>query len=1095
VVQLPGQDAIAPLPDNLPRRIGVGGWRPEVLEQNAQQFAHGFETLGMDIGLYDASQQRAQDALSQAKARSAAEVSNIQTQNDLANETDPAKAAGYIQKFQGNVNSAASMIPEGPQRDNFLTEQAPTLARSTVGVFNHINNLNNNQDLADFTNNETTAINAALSTPDDAQRGRVLANLQAQGQALVDKGVMTPEQWALRQQNVAKTYGITWTKNEALTADQTGDTSRIRAMLPNFLTSPDGAGGATPVPNDLNWAKGSGSFQAYGAQNDLPQKANFLMGAAVSRLGASQTGAAAIVGNAVSESGLSTTVGNWKNEDSHGLFQWNDAAGVRRWSKFQEWATSIDADPGNPMTQLAYAKVEASQMRGPNGMSVWQAVNSAPTVKEASDIWMRYFEAPKDQGAGASAARAREAMGAYRTYSTGQPNAFVGLPPPAQVASPDSAAVTQVDFSPTNPQPIPPRAQWPDGAASAAHTSTGELVYVGHDGTPLGGQTGGGTPANEGGAAPLSPPRSQWPDGAKAIVHQGDGSLAYVMSDGTLEPVPGSRATGSPGAMAPTKTGTILDHIPPQERAELGIYLANEATRIERRNYEASKQQVTLAKESMKGIQSDLVNGQPVPDQTINTIVAPLLHHPNPEVKQMAANIMNIRDNLAHFKGQTPAQVEDGIINQQAEYNQAVKANPGDPLNEMRFQTLQASKAYLKAYQTDISKNTLERAVREDVLPNGLTPLNPTDPSIVQEFTQRAAEAQKVADFYHLPEPVYLTQQDRVQFKRMAAAGGQPMAELAANAVAGLGSRAGTMFKQIGGDAPAFVSLGQLMLQGTSKQNIDDIAHYTAAANDKEAKRDLPRITDSVLARSKADDPLGTTGNTNNPLEGFGPDYQGRIRQTANILGGAWSARDGKDPKIDLDTNYYTTEWFNRAYTAALGGEMVNGKQYGGVANYGGGNFFSPSTWNNHPMTQKILVPPNVKAEDMGSLVARITDDDLSKMPRPPVDPAGHPISAAQIRNGYLTAIPDQDDGIFHGRYGVILGDPHDEGHRPVLSKDGKPFELNLSAGTLAEALKKRSPESYRDAPPPLRGPGAPLRNLPGMLEAGEEPATATATE
>ena len=204
MAQLPTEQAIGDLPDRLPRRMGVGGWQPGDLARGAQELARGGQQLGLDLGMLAGQEKNKDDQMAMAKANSLVAVSHVQTAQDLANETDPEKAALYPDRFRGNVDaaiSAAGLTPD--QEAKFRIQQAPETARYSVGADNHTKGLLKNSAIAGFETDSDNGIKTALNTDDDTARGNILTGLNGQLSALVGKGYLTPEEAVARGRDLS----------------------------------------------------------------------------------------------------------------------------------------------------------------------------------------------------------------------------------------------------------------------------------------------------------------------------------------------------------------------------------------------------------------------------------------------------------------------------------------------------------------------------------------------------------------------------------------------------------------------------------------------------------------------------------------------------------------------------------------------------------------------------------------------------------------------------------------------------------------------------------------------------------------------------
>ena len=249
---LPTEQDIGDLPDRLPRRMGVGSWQPGDLARGAQQLAMGGERLGQDLGMYAAHEQNQQNEADLAKAQSIAAVSHIKTAQDMTNETDPIKVAAYKDQFQTNLDNAASVISDPNVRAKFTLSQAPDIARYQVGADDRVKGLVKNQEIANFDQTSTGLINSAVGTEDEGQRAAAIAAIKANGQSLVSRGILTPEEWQGKAHEVAHGYASARVESEIARAKATGDTSRLQDLSKLFQFNPGEwsaapAGGAQPA--------------------------------------------------------------------------------------------------------------------------------------------------------------------------------------------------------------------------------------------------------------------------------------------------------------------------------------------------------------------------------------------------------------------------------------------------------------------------------------------------------------------------------------------------------------------------------------------------------------------------------------------------------------------------------------------------------------------------------------------------------------------------------------------------------------------------------------------------------------------------------
>ena len=1201
MAKLPTEQDIGDLPDHLPRRMGVGGWQPGDLERGAQQLARGGEQFGMDIGMLAGQQAQQENEAQLAAAQSQVAVAHIQTAQAVTASTDPSQVGMLRENYGQNVDDAAQLIKNPDVQAKFRMMEAPKVAQYQVGADERATGLVKNQAVADFGTNSTNLINAAVNTDDPGQRASALGAIKAQGISLVNRGLLTPEEWQAKARETQHDYATARIESEIARAKATGDTSRLQDLAKEFSFNPGEWGTTTPgaapaSPGNLDWSADSGNAQNPGPQ--LADKSRYLMNVAVNNLGATPAAAAAMVGHAIAESSLRTNVANEQGESSHGMFQLNQDAG--RWQPYLDWAKANGKDVNDPASQMQYAKVEAQSipMKDGSGRSVWDAVNQAKTSSDANQIWLTNFEKPRDQSQSVHDWRQKNVDLATASYAGGAPGGAPGGAVPAvapravgdsiargvggvtgsmnaatganpqQVLSmlrgqdvttthrdatgatvsetapglkdsdlkgpivlstgasndPNSASLVKaqlavlkgrgVDLSNVTVLGVGNRADFQKVGVNATLQKAAQDAgakfqpldagMIGPDGVhpipqgykAIAGQIGGAssgsapppgpapflgvTPPGATGANPhLTPPTSQWPPGASGVEHNDDGSLSYVMDDGRRLAVPGSRASGAPGAPSPSGTGTLLDALKPQDRAELGLKLQNEIDAIDRGREAQNNQYTKAAVGDLKARVESMTSGYPIgPNEAPS--MAPYANSPIPEVRKAYAETMAIRDNLSAYRGMSPAKVQSDVQQKEAYYNWLRETHPNDPSIERVGLILNAAQKYAKTFETEGVKQPLEWATKTGLLPQGTAPIDPNDPNVESALQRRVADAHTAAEAVGVPIR-YLQQSERPMMKEIARNGGQPMVDMAMHIVKAAGADAPQIFKEIGVDAPMFQKIGEMAASGGDPEAVKDIASVINARSDKSARSDLPTFNDKML--KSVGDPLGGT------MSRFGPDFEGRTRAAANMLMTAAAQRDGWDPKID--TSNYNNTFVNKAYDLAVGATFApDGTKYGGIVERNPRSLTSPSTWG--AQSNRVIAPNTMKADDFPKVINSITDADLRELPNAPRGPTGIPITAAQIHNSQLESMPDKD-GIFRGKYAVMI--PGADG-KPALARDGagKPWALDLAQPQLDSALRGRKPNSYQSAAP-ATAPSAPAspgryRDTPGTMALTNEAET-----
>lgn len=1054
MVTLPGEDSAGPLPDRLPRRSGVGGWQPDVISRDTSQFGQGFERLGQDIGIYDASQARQQDALTQARGDSLLNVANIQTGEKLKNATDPTQIAPIKDEYNSNLSNAAQVFPEGPQRDNFMMRHAPTIAQGLANADGRAKELSGQSAVAQLYSDRDNTIRAAAGIDNDAASAAAVTGLGPQIQALQAKGYITAETAQRLSAETAQQYVLARKNYLVDDARRRGDTSRLERFrstieMPgaqgpvNMNIPPEGRALLATIygpesGGDYNRRfapQGNATFQGYGDHPRITEKID-------PNQPDSPTNRSDAAG---APQFLSRT---WDIEAKK--------LGLKDFSPANQDAAAWD------LAQTAYKQ----QTRGGDLLTALKSSDPRVIAGVADALKGQWPSLPGGVQPGTTTSKFVSQFQSNLATAASQPGGaknagpFVGLPAAAgQVAGP--GATTQHD---PNSATVGPAGtdQAPNGAAlppqGVSATAVGPIQTDAQ---------GRAIQANGQPNLQLVPDRSKWPEGTDHVQPNADGSLSYVTKDGVASPVPGSKATGSPGLPLPTRpSGSLLDFLHPVEHAQVGLEIDNAIDLINRQKAQAIAFGSKQAAENMKGASAALTSGQgglgPVIEQFRQAYAA----HPDPAVREQFAALDAVNNQIQTYRGETPTQIAAQIDNIQRDYTKTLAANPDDPHLNLKASVLQASKDYLKNYQTDLAKDPLGRAAKEGVLPNDVTPINPSSPTIVDDLRQRAAQAQHVAEFYG-QAPQYLLPPERVALKQISQTGGQPMVDLAGHVVAGMGDNAGRFFKEIGGDAPAFSSVGALKVVGGDPQVIDDIAKYTAAMHDKNAKGDLPRFNEELMRKRGLLDPLADA------YSAFGADQTARMRATANIIMGARASREGTDPKID--PTQFTQTFFDKAYNQAIGATYdADGNQYGGIAKHGGG-------WTGNASSETTLAPYNMKASEFTHAIDSLTDNDIRSLPTQPFLVGGHPLTAQDIKTAHLTAMPDKADGLFHGRYTAIMGDPNSADAKPVVGQDGKPWTLDLDR--LEPNIRSRLPGIYLGKSPTPAG--SPYRGTPGMIPTG----------
>jgi hypothetical protein len=395
----------------------------------------------------------------------------------------------------------------------------------------------------------------------------------------------------------------------------------------------------------------------------------------------------------------------------------------------------------------------------------------------------------------------------------------------------------------------------------------------------------------------------------------------------------------------------------------------------------------------------------------------------DPDVAASFQTLERTRTMFARFKGMRPEAIETEIAN--AEARIAAKG-----VTPEQKEVLDAARTYVKTYQSDLANNQLRRAAREGVIGEGgnMVELSVSDPGIFQAgLVKRAAQVAR-SDEYFGQKGNFLTPGEKSLFKSVAAQGGPRMIQVSGDIAHALGKDAGRVFSEIGGDAPDFAHVGYLQMLTADPEGLRDFAERKRLNNiEKESKmlNDTARKPNAQMAQSKFD---GVYGDAFSAM----PQFNEQARATARAMWEAQGLRRNFDPTLSSDSGRALVRDAQIAAGASFNGDT----QYGGVGSFKNGWISS----------QKVAVPPGMKAEAFTQVIGAIKDEDLKAA-------GAQNVNARQLRGAVLTSIG-------HGQYRVSLGDPNGKDPQWVVGQSGAPFTLDLEA--MGDTLRQRVPGAYR---------------------------------
>lgn len=151
------------------------------------------------------------------------------------------------------------------------------------------------------------------------------------------------------------------------------------------------------------------------------------------------------------------------------------------------------------------------------------------------------------------------------------------------------------------------------------------------------------------------------------------------------------------------------------------------------------------------------------------------------------------------------------------------------------------------------------------------------------------------------------------------------------------------------------------------------------------------------------------------------PQMQHAALATANLLFEKMAAEQGFDP-ADIKTDGSVADLaYRRALDRALGGQKIAGIDTGGLGLVN---------------DLQIIVPPLMAKERPDELLGGLTAKQLERL-SPLGSINGVPVSASQIRDGYLVSVGD-------GLYRVTTNDPQGDDPAYLIAPDGKPWLLDI---------------------------------------------------
>lgn len=397
---------------------------------------------------------------------------------------------------------------------------------------------------------------------------------------------------------------------------------------------------------------------------------------------------------------------------------------------------------------------------------------------------------------------------------------------------------------------------------------------------------------------------------------------------------------------------------------------------------------------------------------------------PDESLRAAFAQASAVRGMLAGFKGQRPEAIEARVADMQAELART-GAGPA------QVERVKDAETYLSTFRKDLAEDPTGRFARDYGAHVGALDLS-SPAALAASLAARAPVAEQAQAAYGLPAPRYLLPADKAAFKSLAANGGPKMVEAAGAVMKALGPRGADVLREIGGDAPAFVTAARVAAWGGDAQFNADFAEYHRLASDPATRKAL-ELPNRKTADVALNDALG------HALVAL-PDLAASARTAATQVYEVRAFRNGWDKTL---TDSAARGELSKAANQALGATYVGDVQYGGVASRSLGWFSS----------ERLLAPGNMRADRVGDAVAALTDEDLRTIGASPLYDDNRPATMRAIAGSFLVSVG-------RGKYQVANTGPLQASATYLKNPDGGRFVLDLNAHE--DRLRARLPGLYR---------------------------------
>lgn len=376
--------------------------------------------------------------------------------------------------------------------------------------------------------------------------------------------------------------------------------------------------------------------------------------------------------------------------------------------------------------------------------------------------------------------------------------------------------------------------------------------------------------------------------------------------------------------------------------------------------------------------------------------------------------------------------INDLSLQQGRDYVAGLRKQYGDAPSAAQLRTLAFAEDTLAKKRVALATDPVSYAEARGVVPAtpSLVEAQSGD-DVVTIMASRTRNAQDAAERYGIA-PRYLKDGEAKAVAAAVRANPAQGAVLAAGIVGGAGDRAPEVLAEFGQDAPMISEAGAILAFGGSPRAAEDVILGYGRGADGKVQKGLKPEAAAASYQDVAGDALALAAKDND-----------RIGRAAASIARHRISVEGVEPDSDEADAIY-----RQAVQEAAGATFDRGVQFGGFADVGG----------------PVLVPPTMRADSFGEVLASITDADLATLAVKPKAGVGYYAAGrgggGRVAKGLAATLQGARPVIVKGGYAFAYGDPASDDPQFVQDEKGGVFVLDL--GALAPKLAARIPEAFR---------------------------------